>query len=175
MDIARRSTSASDFSGRRFTARRPSEGSWRMGVRVLLAEDEALIALSLADLLEAEGHDVVLAPNGVEALDAARRLGDALGVLVTDLNMPRLGGEDLIRAVRAERPGLPVVVVTGSAPFGGEEELRRHAGGHGPLLLLLKPPDYAELAATLRRAVTAAESSSATDLAPAPEVVPSVE
>ena len=32
-----------------------------MGVRVLLVEDEALIALSLADLLEAEGHDVVLA------------------------------------------------------------------------------------------------------------------
>ena len=98
-----------------------------MGVRVLVAEDEALIALSLVDLLEAEGHEVVLAPDGAEALEAARRLGDALGVLVTDLNMPRLGGEDLIRALRAERPGLPVVVVTGSAPFGGEEALRRAA------------------------------------------------
>ncbi len=123
-----------------------------MGTRVLLAEDEALIALSLADLLEAEGHEVVLAPDGADALAAARRLGDALGVLVTDLNMPRLGGEDLIRELRAERPGLPVVVVTGSAPFGGEEGLRRHAGGDGPLVLLLKPPDYAELAAALRRA-----------------------
>jgi CheY-like chemotaxis protein len=117
----------------------------------------------------------MLAGDGAAALDAARRLGDALGALVTDLNMPRMGGEDLIRAVRAERPGLPVVVVTGSAPFGGEEELRRHAGGHGPLLLLLKPPDYAELAATLRRAVTAAEYSCATDRAPAPEAVPSME
>src|SRR5215218_10903265 len=112
--------------------------SVRMGVRVLLAEDEALIALSLADLLEAEGHDVLVAPDGADALDAARRLGDALDVLVTDLNMPRLGGEELIRELRAERPGLPVVVVTGSAPFGGEEYLRRHAGGHGPLALLLK-------------------------------------
>ncbi len=60
-----------------------------MGTRVLLAEDEALIALSLADLLEAEGHEVVLAPDGADALAAARRLGDGLGVLVTDLNMPR--------------------------------------------------------------------------------------
>ncbi len=120
--------------------------------RVLLAEDEALIALSLADLLEAEGHEVVLAPDGADALDAARRMGNALGVLVTDLNMPRLGGEDLIRELRAERPGLPVVVVTGSAPFGGVEALRRCAGGDGPLLLLLKPPCYAELAAALRRA-----------------------
>ena len=127
-----------------------------MGTRVLLAEDEALIALSLADLLEAEGHEVVLAPDGAEALEAARGLGDALGVLVTDLNMPRMGGEDLIRALRAERPGLPVVVVTGSAPFGGADELRRHAGGDGPLLLLLKPPDHEELAAALRRAAASA-------------------
>src|SRR5919112_6131796 len=139
----------------------PQRKGRRMGVRVLVAEDEALIALSLADLLEAEGHEVVLAPDGADALDAARRLGDALGVLVTDLNMPRLGGEDLIRALRAERPGLPVVVVTGSAPFGGEEALRRHAGGHGPLLLLLKPPDHEELAAALRRAVAAGAAAEA--------------
>src|ERR671916_1867942 len=126
-----------------------------MVVRVLVAEDEALIALSLADLLEAEGYEVALAPDGADALDAARRMGDALAVLVTDLNMPRMGGEDLIRAVRAGRPGLPVVVVTGSAPFGGEEELRRHAGGDGPLQLLHKPADCGELAAALRRAVAA--------------------
>ncbi len=127
-----------------------------MGVRVLVAEDEALIALSLADLLEAEGHEVALAPDGADALDAARRLGDTLDVLVTDLNMPWLGGEDLIRALRAERPGLPVVVVTGgSAPFGGADELRRRAGGHGPLQLLLKPADCGELAAALRRAAAA--------------------
>ena len=143
-----------------------------MGTRVLLAEDEALIALSLADLLEAEGHEVVLAPDGADALDAARRLGDALDVLVTDLNMPRMGGEDLIRELRAERPGLPVVVVTGSAPFGGEEALRRHAGGDGPLLLLLKPPDYAELAAALRRATTASAGHSATGNTAAPHTVP---
>jgi CheY-like chemotaxis protein len=123
-----------------------------MGLRVLVAEDEALIALSHADLLEAEGYEVALAADGAEALDAARGLGDALGALVTDLNMPRMGGEDLIHAVRADRPGLPVVVVTGSAPPGGQEALRRCAGGDGPLLLLHKPADCAELASALRRA-----------------------
>src|SRR5215218_11511884 len=96
--------SCATCSGRRSAAWRPNEeGPGRMGVRVLLAEDEALIALSLADLFEAEGHDVTIAVDGAEALDAARRLGDALGVLVTDLNMPRMGGEDLIRELRAER------------------------------------------------------------------------
>ena len=127
-----------------------------MGMRVLVAEDEALIALLHADLLEAEGHEVDLAADGVEALEAARSLGADLGALVTDLNMPRMGGEALIHALRADRPGLPVVVVTGSAPFGGAEELRRRAGGHGPLQLLLKPADCGELAAALRRATTAA-------------------
>jgi CheY-like chemotaxis protein len=160
------------FSPLRSPARNFSEGSWCMGVRVLVAEDEALIALSLADLLEAEGYEVALAPDGADALDAARRLGDALAVLVTDLNMPRMGGEDLIRALRAERPGLPVVVVTGSAPFGGEEALRRHAGGDGPLLLLLKPPDYAELAAALRRATDAGAEHSDADRTAAGEAAP---
>ncbi len=140
-----------------------------MGMRVLVAEDEALIALSLADLLEAEGHEVVVAPDGADALDAARRLGDALDALVTDLNMPRMGGEDLIRALRAERPGLPVVVVTGSAPFGGAEALRRRAGGHGLLQLLLKPADCEELAAALRRAAAAGATLSAADHTAAPE------
>ncbi len=136
-----------------------------MGTRVLLAEDEALIALSLADLLEAEGHEVVLAPDGADALDSARWLGGALDVLVTDLNMPRLAGEDLIRELRAERPGLHVVVVTGSAPFGGADELRRRTGGHGLLQLLLKPADCGELAAALRRAAAAGAAEAVPRLA----------
>ncbi len=145
-----------------------------MGARVLLAEDEALIAMSLADLLEAEGYEVALAPDGADALDAARRLGDALCALVTDLNMPRMGGEDLIRALRAERPGLPVVVVTGSAPFGGVEELRRLAGGEGPLLLLLKPPCHAELVSALRRAASTASAWHGSDT-PVPAGTPGLQ
>ena len=62
----------------------------RMALRVLIAEDEALVAMSLHDLLDADGHEVELAFDGVAALAAARRLGSALDVLVTDLNMPHL-------------------------------------------------------------------------------------
>ena len=138
-----------------------------MGLRVLVAEDEALIALSLSDLLEAEGYEVAVAFDGADALDAARRMGEALRVLVTDLNMPRMGGEDLIRALRAERPGLPVVVVTGSPPCGGADALLRHAGGHGLLLLLLKPVDGGELAAALRRAVADGAAPAAPGTQPA--------
>jgi CheY-like chemotaxis protein len=122
-------------------------------VRVLIAEDEAMIALSLADLLEDEGYAVTIASDGAAALAQARRMGDTLDLLVTDLNMPEMSGEDLIHALQAEQPDLPVVVITGSAPFGGLEALRRQGGGHGPFALLHKPIDYPALLDTLRCAV----------------------
>ncbi len=120
-----------------------------MPLRVLLAEDEALVAMALADWLEAEGHLVVVAADGMEALSAFRKVDD-FDMLVTDLRMPRLGGEALIRAIWGERPGLPVLVVTGSAPLGGAEALRREVGHGGPLTLLHKPLDFSSLAETLR-------------------------
>ena len=151
-------------------------GDWDLrGLKVLVAEDEALIALSLAALLEAEGYDVTVAPDAADALDAARRMGDAPRGWVTDLNTPRLGGEDLTRELRARRPGLPVVVGTGSAPFGGVEESRRCAGGDGLLQLLLKPADCGELAAALRRAVAAGPACLAAERRAAPEAVPGME
>lgn len=112
-----------------------------------------MIALSLADLLEDEGYDVALASNGAEALTLARHMGAALDALVTDLNMPEMSGEDLMHTLRCDRPGLPIVVVTGSPPRGGAEELLRQSGGYGPLALVCKPIDYAELIENLRRAI----------------------
>ena len=126
-----------------------------MALRIILAEDEALVALALADWLEAEGHSVHVAADGLKALAAARRL-DGLDLLVTDLRMPNLGGEGLIRALWADRPGLPVLVVTGSPPPGGAGALRREAGDRGPLVLLHKPLDYASLAEALHHLTAAA-------------------
>ncbi|MBL6080626.1 response regulator [Belnapia sp. T18] len=126
-----------------------------MPLRVLLAEDEALVAMALADWLEAEGHLIVLAADGMEALSAFRE-DDNFDVLVTDLRMPRLGGEALIRALWAERPWLPVLVVTGSAPPGGAKALRHEIGRGGSLALLHKPIDFSALADALRCLTTSA-------------------
>src|SRR5690348_11841451 len=84
-------------------------GGRRMALQVLLAEDEALVAMALADFVEMQGHRVTVASDGLDALEAARDLG-GLDLLITDLQMPNLGGEGLIRALWAERPGLPVIV-----------------------------------------------------------------
>jgi CheY-like chemotaxis protein len=117
-----------------------------------------MIALSLSDLLESEGYEVTIASDGAEALAEVRRLGNALGVLVTDLNMPHMNGEELIRALRFDRPELPIVVLTGSPPLGGLEALRRQGGGQQPFALLHKPVDYTALVKALRCALCPRQS-----------------
>src|SRR3954453_19830469 len=115
-----------------------------MALQIVLAEDEALVAMALADYLESAGHHVMVAGDGAMALGVVRHL-DTLDLLITDLRMPVLSGEDLIRALWAERPGLPVLVVTGSPPQGGEAALRREVGRGGPLVLRHKPLDFGSL------------------------------
>ncbi len=102
-------------------------------MRILIAEDEALIALSLADSLEAEGHRVALAFDGAEALAEAQRMGGALDLLVTDLNMPGLTGEELIRALRAERPGRAPPAGFRSPPRRRRARLLDAAAGHAAM------------------------------------------
>lgn len=106
--------------------------------RILVAEDEPLAAMAIEDLLVATGYAVLLAADGQEALEIAAR-GEPFDLLLTDLRMPRLGGRELIQRLRAARPDLPVVVMTGYAPPGGAASLRQDAGGVGPLLLFTKP------------------------------------
>jgi two-component system response regulator FlrC len=129
-----------------------------MPTRLLITDDEPLILLSLVDLLDGEDVDVTLASDGLEALAIARQLGNTLDVLVTDLDMPRMAGGDLIRSLRLDRPSLPVVVVSGSAPPGGVDELRRSCGGYGLLLLVRKPFACWEVKAAVRRAMAGREA-----------------
>lgn len=114
--------------------------------RVLMAEDEPLAAEVLQEALTEEGFAVLAAPDGQAALDMAEA-GAGFDLLLTDLRMPRLDGQELIRRLRARRPDLPVVVMTGFPPPGGPDSLH---DGPGPLRLMTKPIHIAGLVATLR-------------------------
>ncbi len=67
--------------------------------------------------------------------------------MLTDLKMPRLDGKELIARLRAKRPDLPVVVMTGFPPPDGAVSLQ---AGPGPLRLLTKPVGITPLVAALR-------------------------
>ena len=78
--------------------------------RVLVADDERNIRDSLRRILELDGNEVVTADNG---LAAQRRLQEAtFHAAIVDLKMPGMDGLELLRWIRAERPRLPVVMIS---------------------------------------------------------------
>jgi CheY-like chemotaxis protein len=115
-------------------------------LRVLMAEDEPLAAEVIEEGLVEAGFEVLAANDGQEAVDLAAN-GAGFDLLLTDLRMPRLDGMELIARLRAQRPDLPVVVMTGFPPPDGAVSLQ---AGRGPLRLLTKPVGITPLIAALR-------------------------
>jgi CheY-like chemotaxis protein len=84
---------------------------------VLVVDDSPVDQELAASLLEEKGHGIVLAGNGKEALE--RIAAEAPDLIVTDLQMPEMNGLELVEAVRARYPRIPVVLVTAQ----GSEEI----------------------------------------------------
>jgi DNA-binding NtrC family response regulator len=79
--------------------------------KLLVVDDDSLIRRSLSELLRGEGYQVIEAGTGAEAL---RVFGQAApDLVVTDFNMPEVDGLQLLRELRARKPDLPVILVTG--------------------------------------------------------------
>ncbi len=89
------------------------DGTAPVGVRVLVAEDSGLAAAVIRDALLADGHEVEVAPDGDAAL-ARLRDGRPADLLITDGEMPGLGGLAVCRAVRRDPAlrHLPVIFLT---------------------------------------------------------------
>jgi signal transduction histidine kinase len=84
--------------------------------RVLVVDDEPLVALLTASMLEDLGHDSQVVPSGHSALNILR--ADAhVDAVITDYAMPDMTGAELAVHIRRLRPGLPVILATGYADF----------------------------------------------------------
>ena len=81
-------------------------------MRVLIVDDEPLIKRVLTLCLERAGYAVECACDGADALERVR--AQSPDFMITDVNMPGMGGEELCRAIHAEFPGrsFPILVVT---------------------------------------------------------------
>ena len=116
-------------------------------IRVLIAEDQAMVRGALAALLAIEGDLEVVgeAADGVLALELARRVRP--DVVLADIEMPRMTGIELAAALRQEKLGARVVILTTFARSG---YLRRalEAGASG---YVLKAAPAAQLADAIRR------------------------
>jgi two-component system, response regulator PdtaR len=102
-------------------------------MRVLIAEDEALIRMDLREMLEEDGHEVVgEASNGAEAVELARELAPDL--VFMDVKMPGVDGIEGARAISEERIA-PVVMVTAFSQAGYVEQ----ASSAGAMAYIVKP------------------------------------
>ena len=80
---------------------------------LLLVEDEAAVRSSARRLLERQGYTVLEARHGGDALRIVEESGRQIDLVVTDLVMPEMGGKELAERLRAHRPGLKVLFMSG--------------------------------------------------------------
>ena len=114
-------------------------------MRVLLADDERSIAITLADDLKRSGHKVRVASDGLAARAALGEEG--FDALVTDINMPGLNGLQLLEAARALPCPPEVVVITGYATIESAVEAIRK----GAFDYIRKPFENEEILVALRK------------------------
>jgi signal transduction histidine kinase len=81
-----------------------------MAIRILVADDDPDISMSLSERLRWLGHEVVTAADGQAALAAVE--AHALDLAFLDVSMPRLNGIEALKLIRKRWPNLPIVVVT---------------------------------------------------------------
>jgi CheY-like chemotaxis protein len=85
-------------------------------LRILCIDDEPQLRQLLHDVLEMDHHQVTVATGGGEGLDLFRsnlHAGEPYEVVITDLGMPDIDGYDVARAIKAESPQTPIIMLTG--------------------------------------------------------------
>jgi len=88
---------------------------------IVVVDDEVVLTIILADALEEEGHEVVTASHGREALELIRR--DRPDLVITDFMMPHMTGLELAQAVHSEHAlaDLPMILASGAQGAIGRE------------------------------------------------------
>src|ERR1043166_1790369 len=78
--------------------------------RILIVEDEPAMVAGLRDNFEYEGYEVISAGDGADGLN--RALADNPDLVVLDVMMPRMSGLDVCKQLKAQRPGIPIIMLT---------------------------------------------------------------
>jgi DNA-binding NtrC family response regulator len=125
--------------------------------RILVADDDEGIRHIISFVLAGAGFEVNAASDGEQAWEALHH--EHYDLLVTDVEMPRLGGIKLIERIRKEGMSLPVIIASGTFPVervGNDPQLQIAA-------VIPKPFDILELLDTVRHALQASSGTAAAD------------
>jgi PAS domain S-box-containing protein len=128
------------------TVAHPSEANPPVpcGLRILLVDDDDLVQTVVRAQLRRLGHVVIIAENGLEAIERLRA-GLDVDLLLLDLNMPILDGRKALPRLRELRPHLPVIIETGKL----DNETEQLAREYSDVSLLVRPFSLNELKAAI--------------------------
>jgi PAS domain S-box-containing protein len=122
------------------TSEASNAGTSQAVLNILLVEDDVLIRLNTADMLEEMGHKITEAGSGDQALDILKN--GSFDVLFTDIGLPGISGIDLAKSARSLFPDLTVIFATGDPKVPKLE-------GTGITKVLLKPYGEGEVSSAL--------------------------
>lgn len=124
----------------------PAEIQRRVPARVLIVDDNPELAALLANMLQCAGYEVETSENGSSA--ALRLAAKDFGVVVSDIQMPEMGGLEFLKTIRLYDPDMPVILMTGDPTVSTAIS----AVEFGALRYLVKPFKMPELLAIVSEA-----------------------
>ena len=115
--------------------------------RILFVDDEESIVKMGIQRLKRLGYKVESTTSPIEALDLFRSKSDQFDLVITDLTMPKMTGDKLVKAILDIRPDIPIILCTGFSEKINSEKIREI----GAAVYLEKPHDKHDLSKTIRR------------------------
>ncbi len=122
-----------------------------MKFKILVVDDEKNIRLGLAKALELEGYEVFMAEDGSDAMKIMVKT--EIDLVLTDLRMPKVSGEELLKKISSAYPTVPVIILTGH----GTVENAVNAMRDGAYDFLTKPLNLDRLSLLVKRALSSRE------------------
>jgi CheY-like chemotaxis protein len=135
--------------------------------RVLVVDDESVVRMCVARVLESEGYTVLSASDGAQALEMLQREQIGVDLVLTDINMPGLDGLELGRRIAALGCSFPVLYMSAELP----DTIFDVGAGHTIPPFLLKPFSFAMLVANVGRLLTERRAKRTAILNPEGEIL----
>ncbi len=118
-----------------------------MEFSILVADDEKNIRLGLGQALEGEGYNTFLAENGLKALEIIEK--ENIDIVITDLRMPEMAGEELLKRISRDYKNIPVIILTGHGTIENAVQTMRD----GAYDFMTKPLNLDHLFLIIKRAL----------------------